>query len=290
MSAEPARPSARAVERLATGVGSDVADLRTQLHRALEQADRLEADGRQDLAVAVLQDQRDALLEVHQRLEARLAGAAVEREAERVVSAVAPERERGGNRQAPAVPAAQAASDDGMVLRLLASAAAAVVGFALLLAPGPGAGSVTTAGSSATGDAPTADGSRDAGDTTNAAETPPSVVTDRGTSDGASDRIDAPDLRALAIPEAHVRATQSDEEDPEGDADRGARLVPLPPADTVLEALTPDEASLTDGEGAADPGDGEQGEGAADPGDGEPDDTTGPDGGDSGGETSLLER
>lgn len=89
MSAEPDPPSTRAVERLATGVEEDVADLRTQFHQALERADRLEAGGRRDLAVEVLEDQRDVLLEVHRRLEARLAQAAVEREAERVVDAAA---------------------------------------------------------------------------------------------------------------------------------------------------------------------------------------------------------
>lgn len=236
MSAEPDPPSARAVERLAAGVGEDVGDLRAQLHLALVRADRLEADGRHDLAVAVLQEQRDALLDVHRRLEARLADAAVEREAERVVNAAGVQREgervvdagsAGGGEAAGSVRATNS-RDDGLTMRLVASAAAAVLGIVLLLSPGSGTVSVTAAGSGAAGDA-AADGQRHGGDPVADPEASAEPDADReaeisssaAAPAGRSSRSVGPtDLRALPIPEAHVLAPTPDDEDEDG-ADAG---------------------------------------------------------------------
>lgn len=143
------RPSPRAVQRLASDVGGEVADLRSSLRHALDEADRFEADGRPDRAAAVLAEQQELLVAVHRRLEDRLAEAAVEREAEGVVAAVvplqaAPERPSAGAVTLP-VPGRDG---EGIALRLLASAAAAAVGVLLLVVPDAG-GMLTVAGWSA---------------------------------------------------------------------------------------------------------------------------------------------
>lgn len=132
------RPSPRAAERLAADVGAEVSDLRTALRRALDEAERLEAAGRQDLAASVLEEQRDALVAVHRQLSDRLAAAAVEREAENIVDAAA---------TAPSTPV-----HDGTLVRLLASAAAAVAGIVLLTAPDLGGGVLEAAGWGETSD------------------------------------------------------------------------------------------------------------------------------------------
>lgn len=262
MSAETDPPSARAVERLATGVGEDVADLRTQLHQALERADRLEADGRQDLAVEVLEEQRDVLLEVHRRLEARLAQAAVEREAERVVDAVAV-----GSEVAAADGETSGSLDEGLALRLVASAAAAVLGVTLLLSPGSGTVDLTAAGSAEAGDAAVADAHGDGGDAapardeTTAPEGPGGAAAFPATlADGADGAARPTDLRALPIPTPHVLAATSDDEDDEDDDAGLARLTgPLPPPDPGLEQLPPEPLDLPESEGEddADEGDGD---------------------------------
>lgn len=135
------RPSPRAVQRLAVGVGDELADLRAALRHALAEADRHEFEGRPDRAAAVLAEQQQVLAAVHRRLEGRLAEAAVEREAEGVVDAVMPPRRTTSPTPTGASPPVVAGSpgDDGpMALRLLASAAAAIVGLALLLTPDGG--------------------------------------------------------------------------------------------------------------------------------------------------------
>lgn len=264
MSAEPDPPSARAVERLAAGVGEDVADLRAQLHQALARADSLEADGRQDLAVVVLQEQREVLLDVHRRLEARLADAAVEREAERVVDA-APV----GGGATSGSGSASGSHDDGLALRLVVSAAAAVLGVTLLLSPGSGSVRVTAASSGAAGDA-AASGQRHGGDPVadpGASAGPdaargPDVASTVGPAGRASESVGPTDLRALPIPEAHVLAPTPDEEDDEegkdgGDADLGGLTEPLSPPDPGLELPPPEAPVLPVSEGGDDrePGD-----------------------------------
>ncbi len=284
MSAEPAQPSARAVERLATGVGEDVADLRTQLHRALTRADRLEAAGRQDLAVVVLQEQRDALVDVHRRLEARLADAAVEREAERVVDVAAVERQAElvvdaaavGDRVTASRGDVAGSSDDGMGLRLVAAAAAAVLGIALLLSPGAGTVGVTIAGSDAAGDA--VDAQRHGGDPAvdpgassdaAAARSPDASAPPAGLADRTSDAVRPADLWAWSIPEAYVLAPAPDEEaddaDDDGtDTDLGGVTEPLQPPDPTLEPPAPEEPVLPVSEGDDDRDSGDGGEAADD--------------------------
>jgi hypothetical protein len=143
-------PSAGSVKRLAADVGGEVADLRTRLHRALDEAGRLEAEGRQDLAAAVLEEQREVLLSVHQRLQGRLADAAVEREAERVVAGATPTvGPRGTGPSTPAMPATSAPAvtgPAGAAVRLLAAVAAAAVGVVLLVTPELGSTVLTVAG------------------------------------------------------------------------------------------------------------------------------------------------
>lgn len=139
-----ARPSDRAVERLADGVGAELVTLRGALRGALEEAERLEAVGRPELAAVVIEEQRSTLLTIHQRLEERLAEAAVERAAEGAVL--------------PAV-AADTPTSDGTgaetVLRLVAAAVAAVLGVGLLAVPGAQSGGVSAAGTASTADAAT---------------------------------------------------------------------------------------------------------------------------------------
>lgn len=237
MSPQPERPSARAVERLAAGVGEDVADLRTRLHRALDEAERLQATGRDDLAVSVLQEQRDALLVVHQRLEARLADAAVEREAERAVAGAMPALDASDPAPATAVPtleAADLAGDDGMALRLVASAVAAVLGVALLLSPELGSRGLTVAGSAAASDALPDTASSRAGDAArDAGTTPQAATSDRGAA------VRGTDLRALALPEADVLSTRTWNEHDGSDAD------PADVGDLVLPHVGPTLDSLT---------------------------------------------
>lgn len=127
-------PSARAADRLATDVRGEVAGLRVALRRALDEAERLEGEGRHDRAAAVLEDQRAALADLHRRLAHRLASAAVEREAEHVVDT------------APAVGGVAPAAGDMTALRLVASAAAAVAGVAVLLSPDLGGAVLRVAG------------------------------------------------------------------------------------------------------------------------------------------------
>lgn len=239
MSPQPERPSARAVERLAAGVGEDVADLRTRLHRALDEAERLQATGRDDLAVSVLEEQRDALLVVHQRLEARLADAAVEREAERAVAGT-PALDASDPAPAAVDPApvtADLAGDDGMALRLVASAVAAVLGVALLLSPELGSRGLTAAGSSAASDAPQDTASSRAGDAAREAGTTAQPATpDRDA--GAAAR--GMDLSALALPEADTLPTRTrrdgDGSDPDP-ADVG-ELLPLPHIGPTIDSLS----------------------------------------------------
>lgn len=235
MSAEPDRPSARAVERLATGVGDDVADLRTQLNRALDEAGRLQAAGREDLAVSVLQEQRDVLLAVHHRLESRLADAAVEREAERVLHGATPPSDLPD----PAPVAAVPSGDDGMTLRLLASAVAAVLGIALLVTPEVGSRGLTAAGSSAASDALLDSASSRAGDAAHGVGgTHPAGARLQAGGDGH-----VTDLRALALPEADVLAHRTRNEDAGSDDDSaGTAELPVPgigPAVDALTSLTP---------------------------------------------------
>lgn len=253
MSAELDRPSGRAVERLATGVGEDVSDLRAQLHRALDEADRLQAAGREDLAVSVLQEQRDALVAVHRQLEARLADAVVEREAEGVLDAAAssaPLRDATAARteavaaRGPATDRVPATVDDDNVgLRLLAAAAAAVLGVTLLLTPEPGSGGVTAAGSSA------ASGAHLPGDAPRAIDDGTSPHANRPTPTSEPEADEPGPVRdswALALPEAEASSTT----DEAGDRDHGADvadvagLLPLPAADTPLDALTSDPTGL----------------------------------------------
>lgn len=127
------RPSLQAAARLADDVRDEVADLRVSLRTALDEAERLEADGRHDLAAALLQDQRAALAHLHERLSVRLADAAVEREAEHVVD-TAP----------TAVPAQQG---DQAAPRMLAAVTAVLVGVVLLVSPDLGGAALRIAGS-----------------------------------------------------------------------------------------------------------------------------------------------
>lgn len=142
------RPSPRAMSRLAADVGAEVADLRTSLRRALDEAEQLQATGRHDLAAAVLEEQRTALASLHERLSQRLAGAAVEREAEHVLSSApaAPPDPVPATPEQPSEPAAQVPQADTTALRLIASAAAAVVGVTILLSPDLGGDVLRVAG------------------------------------------------------------------------------------------------------------------------------------------------
>ena len=149
------RPSAHAAERLAADVGAEVADLRGALRRALDEADRLQAVGRTDLAAELLEDQREALAAVHQHLSDRLAAAAVEREAEHIVDAAArPVR-------LDTIEARTPPMWDTTVVRLAASAAAAFAGLALLLAPDLGPGMLEAAGFGGGGDTASVERSTD---------------------------------------------------------------------------------------------------------------------------------
>lgn len=223
------RPSPRAVGRFASEVGTEVGTLRSRLEQALLEAERLEAVGRHDLAVHVLEEQRDVLATVHQRLAERLAEAAVEREAERVVRAAAPTAQRpervGDDRRALA---------GGGALRLLASAAVAVVGVVLLVVPEVGGGMLTVAGWTPTG-ATAADPTPGAVGTDAAAE--PDV---HGVA-GDPGRTPAPawstgPLRGLSVPEAY-------ELPPSGTADAGG-MSSEDGAGTALPGLATDVALL----------------------------------------------
>ncbi len=160
------RPSPRTTSRLAADVGADVADLRTSLRRALDEAEELESAGRHDLAVAVLEDQRAALADLHVRLSRRLADAAVEREAEHVLSGATPASpDLPASPTSTTVPTAPAPAanatpvvrrPDATTLRLLASAVAAVVGVTVLVTPDLG-GDVLRVAGWATVAAPVAD-------------------------------------------------------------------------------------------------------------------------------------
>ncbi len=142
------RPSSHATARLAGDVRDEVAELRGSLRAALDEAERLATEGHRDLAAAVLEEQRVALTHLHERLSQRIAGAAVEREAEHVVGVACttpPSASLVPVRSVDAPPVtpppsegadAPSPSGDPVVLRLLASAAAAVVGIAILLSPG----------------------------------------------------------------------------------------------------------------------------------------------------------
>lgn len=287
MSAEPERPSARAVERLATGVGEDVDDLRTRLHRALDEADRLQAEGRRDLAVSVLEEQRDALLVVHQRLEARLADAAVEREAERVLHGAAP----AAAAEAAADPAV-AAGDDGMALRLVASAVAAVLGVALLLSPETGSGELTAAGSSAASDALEGQASSAAADLRE--PTIPSTTGERPTGTGETSGSMDRRSRALAAADAASSRDRSADDDGTDPSDDG-ELVPLPDVGPTLEALTWATPEITSDEEHGDDSagaDSDDGSAAGDreaAGDEDADDDTSQDGQDEGARSSSQD-
>lgn len=228
------RPSSRAVQRLASDVGGEVADLRSALRRALDEADRHEADGRPDRAAAVLAEQQEVLAAVHRRLEDRLAEAAVEREAEGVLAAAdrAPTLDSSGPPGATDAVVAAPREDEGMGLRLLASAAAAVVGMVLLMAPDAGS-MLTVAGWSsieepgATGADGADDGHEDRGAT---AEESPTV--------GPAWTV----LHDLAIPEASELGSRAAPDDPapEQDVERDEPSPPEPvdgPIDEVLDEL-----------------------------------------------------
>lgn len=169
------QPSPRAVARLEEGLDLELGGLRARLHRALAEADEHQAAGRDDLAAAALEAERTTLAEVHRRLEVRLAAASVEREAEAVLAAVDTGAERPAAGATPdavtpdpviAVADVQdmddvAAADrhlpeptvagspplaEAPLVRLVASAVAAVVGIVLLAGPDLVTGGVTAAG------------------------------------------------------------------------------------------------------------------------------------------------
>lgn len=180
-------PSARAAQRLANDVGAEVADLRGSLRRALDEADRLQAVGRTDLAAEVLEDQRETLAAVHQQLAERLAAAAVEREAEHIVEVAAQPAEA-----AVAPPPIW----DATVVRLVASAAAAIAGVALLFVPDLGPGMLEAAGLGGTEDTAPAETVSDATPTADDAaphpttQTQPTAVVPPTSHDSASDGDD----------------------------------------------------------------------------------------------------
>lgn len=238
-------PSPRAVAGLAADVGGEVDDLRSRLQGALARAEELEAAGLADQAVAVLEAERAALTQLHRRLEARLADAAVEREAEQVVAgaqapataaadpppAVVTELASTGAPASPVdVPAGGPGGDRGTGLRLLVSAAAGVVGIVLLLVPETGGGALTIAGWgwAGTDDLPVAAEAQDgaAGDVAPGSE---------GTAEPAVHDLDA--LRGLALPErtAPLAVTQGRGPDRQGDDGDGAST--LGTVEGVLEEL-----------------------------------------------------
>lgn len=206
------RPSPRAVQRLADDVGGEVADLRAALRHALIEADRHEAEGRPDRAAAVLAEQQRLLTAVHQRLEDRLAEAAVEREAEGVVQAVAPTRPTsvsGG----PSAVAGVSDHDGGMALRLLASAAAAIVGVALLAAP-DGGGMLTAADSAGIEEGASTD---DEGVAHGAAEPGAPAAHRPGPYPGAASAPSPSSGGEFATPAADGRRSSSPSDDPDAD-------------------------------------------------------------------------
>ena len=234
------RPSARAAERLAADVGAEVADLRGSLRRALDEADRLQAVGRTDLAAEVLEDQLEALVAVHQHLADRLAAAAVEREAEHILEAASlPARTDGAEVATPPV-------WDTTVLRLAASAAAAVAGLALLFAPDLGPGMLEAAGFGSSGETPSAGTSTEV--TAPAAEA--------AVPDGASEAPQATSAPETADASAPVVATHLGGNGDDADTPRAPSPGPQPDPtglpDVVDEVADDLLTPLVEGAGAED--------------------------------------
>ncbi len=80
------RPSLVASARLADAIGRETADLRVRLHEATLRCAAYRAAGRPDVAADVVAEQRALVADFARRLGPLLAGAAVEREAERVLA------------------------------------------------------------------------------------------------------------------------------------------------------------------------------------------------------------
>jgi hypothetical protein len=149
------RPSRRAAARLADDVGRDLGAFRVSLTDAMAEADRLQQEGRTDLAVDLLEQQRVELARVYEQVVRHIAAAAVEREAESILAAVEPVA-----LDVSASAASVAIDSDGdeqiessvgaldrrsLTGRVLASAMAAVLGVALLMPGEPDQSELTIA-------------------------------------------------------------------------------------------------------------------------------------------------
>jgi len=154
-------PSTTAQRRLAAAIEREVGDLRVRVHEGLLRSELLLEMGRPEAAAKVLDESRLLIDLLHERLTSALAAAAVEREAEAVLSdaderlnpSTAPFEER--------LPTAR-----GRLTGLLAAVASATAGLLLLVGPttsqDPPALSVGEGGEPARSVTPTGDDQGDA--------------------------------------------------------------------------------------------------------------------------------
>ncbi|MFT5563810.1 MAG: hypothetical protein ACI970_000525 [Myxococcota bacterium] len=274
------RPSRRAAARLADDVGRDLGAFRVSLTDAMAQADRLQHEGRTDLAVDLLEQQRLELARVYEQVIRHIAAAAVEREAESILAAVEPVAL---DVSASAAPVASVALDSegdeqtessvgaldrrSLTGRVLASAMAAVLGVVLLMPGEPDQSQLTIASQPrpehddraddpADADAPTDDDDGDGavlfGDT--------DVASDAAVQAGASvgertiERVpaDGPRNAASTSPAARggsERADAADARNEDGDGSDAMILdgsLPPMPLDAPGEPEAPTEAPTDD--------------------------------------------
>jgi hypothetical protein len=146
------RPSRRAAARLADDVGRDLGAFRVLLTDAMAEADRLQHEGRTDLAVDLLEQQRLELARVYEQVIRHIAAAAVEREAESILAAVEPVALNvsasvsiDSDRDERTESSVRALDRRSITGRVLASAMAAVLGVVLLVPGEPDQSRVTIA-------------------------------------------------------------------------------------------------------------------------------------------------
>ncbi len=143
--ATPLRPSAVSGERLAERVKRDVADVRVRLEEAVLRGDALLAAGHPACAAAVIDEQQALMDELRESVEASVAGAVVEAQAEAVLAAAPDSPEMfGADELLPA--------DEPVTRRPLRAAASAVlsavaaVAFMVMASTPPGPQTFAAAG------------------------------------------------------------------------------------------------------------------------------------------------
>lgn len=148
--ASDARPSPVSRDRLAARVERDVADVRTRLEEAVLRQDALLASGQPDRAAAVVDEQHALMDELREQVEASVAAAIVEAEAESVLAAAPDSAQLFGPVEDPADDVVEVVElRPRRSLRVAASAAlSAMAALALLVMAGspPEPGTLAAAG------------------------------------------------------------------------------------------------------------------------------------------------